>query len=184
MDGAIAVSFLVAGVRTVRHGDVAAWIVGGVQVAVALAFVWRTAERRAGGWAEVAAALPSLVLAGVVFAGGVEWSGPATVLAALGAGITLGGMASLGRSFAVLPGVRELRTGGLYRFVRHPIYLGEAIILAAAASCVGPWAVVLAALAVVLLAWRIQAEERLLGSEPGWSAFAARVRFRLVPGVW
>jgi len=29
---------------------------------------------------------------------------------------------SLGRSFAILPSTRKIQTGGMYRFVRHPIY--------------------------------------------------------------
>lgn len=29
---------------------------------------------------------------------------------------------SLGRSFAILPSNRKIRTGGMYRFVRHPLY--------------------------------------------------------------
>ena len=35
------------------------------------------------------------------------------------------GLASLGRSFGIMPRARGLVQSGLYRWVRHPIYLGE-----------------------------------------------------------
>ena len=41
-----------------------------------------------------------------------------------------------------------------------------------------------AALAAALLAARIVAEERLLAELPEYRGYAARVRFRLLPGVW
>ena len=34
------------------------------------------------------------------------------------------------------------------------------------------------------LVYRIRAEERVLAGDPGWAAYAARVRYRLLPGIW
>jgi protein-S-isoprenylcysteine O-methyltransferase Ste14 len=34
------------------------------------------------------------------------------------------------------------------------------------------------------LFYRIYAEERVLANDPGWPSYAAKVRHRLVPGVW
>ena len=34
------------------------------------------------------------------------------------------------------------------------------------------------------LLYRIRAEERMLSRDPGWPAYAARVRYRLLPGLW
>ena len=45
-------------------------------------------------------------------------------------------------------------------------------------------ALLLGAAAVALVVLRIKVEERLLGADPSYVAYAARVRFRLVPGVW
>lgn len=175
-----------AGARTAGHGGAAAWAVAVVQWAVALAFVLRERERRAAGWRTVLAAVPSLAGAGAIFAAGREepWSMPATALVLAGGGLTLGGLVSLGRSFAILPGVRHLRTGGLYRVVRHPVYLGELAMLAGASSRLGPRgaALFVAVLAAVIV--RIRAEEALWAAEAEWSSWAARVRWRLVPGVW
>lgn len=179
-------TLVAAGVRTAGHGGLAAWAVAGVQWAVALAFALRERERRAADWRTVLAAVPSLAGAGAVFAAGRDapWPPPATALLLVGGGLTLGGLASLGRSFAILPGVRRLRTGGLYRFVRHPVYLGELAMLAGAAMRLGPAGAVLfvAVLAAVIV--RIRAEEALWGAEADWSGWAARVRWRLMPGVW
>ncbi len=45
------------------------------------------------------------------------------VVTAIGSLITIISIQCLGRSFAVLPSLRDIRTSGVYRFVRHPIYL-------------------------------------------------------------
>ncbi|MGH7808818.1 MAG: hypothetical protein ACREP5_00930, partial [Candidatus Binatia bacterium] len=45
------------------------------------------------------------------------------IVAATGAFFTMVSVQCLGRSFAVLPSLRDIRTSGMYRLVRHPIYL-------------------------------------------------------------
>jgi protein-S-isoprenylcysteine O-methyltransferase Ste14 len=34
------------------------------------------------------------------------------------------------------------------------------------------------------LVYRIVAEERILSRDAGWSRFATRVRYRVLPGIW
>jgi protein-S-isoprenylcysteine O-methyltransferase Ste14 len=47
------------------------------------------------------------------------------------------------------------------------------------------WAFVPALLAVVGLVIRTALEDRMLHAQlPGYAEYAARVRFRLIPGVW
>ena len=186
INAAIAATFAFAGVRTALHGGPAAWILGAFQLAVALAFLLREPERHAAPWPALAGALPSLAASGLVLAvgGPTPWSPVATTLLALGAAIATLGLFSLGRSFAVLPGVRTLRTAGLYRWVRHPVYLGETLILVGAATRLGLWGVGCVFGVLPLLAWRILLEERLLSAELGWADWVARVRWRLLPGVW
>jgi protein-S-isoprenylcysteine O-methyltransferase Ste14 len=36
----------------------------------------------------------------------------------------------------------------------------------------------------VALVYRIYAEERILANDPGWAAYAARVKSRLIPWLW
>ena len=45
------------------------------------------------------------------------------VVTAIGSITTIISIPCLGRSFAVLPSLRDIRTSGVYRFVRHPIYV-------------------------------------------------------------
>ncbi len=75
---------------------------------------------------------------------------------------------------------------GPYTYVRHPGYLGFAgwllstPLLLGSASAFAP-----ALLAVVGLVVRAALEDRMLHAElAGYADYAARVRFRLIPGVW
>lgn len=92
---------------------------------------------------------------------------------------------SLGRAYGVAPANRGLATRGLYRLVRHPIYLayviGQAGFLLLNPT---PWNLGVLAIAWGLQVLRIQAEERLLARDPAHADFRAKVRFRLVPGLW
>jgi protein-S-isoprenylcysteine O-methyltransferase Ste14 len=93
---------------------------------------------------------------------------------------------TLGGSFSIHPEARELVTSGPYRVVRHPIYLAEVLIIVGLAV-VNPRAVtILGAVSVIgLQVVRIFAEEGLHRSvEPAYRSYAARTRFRLLPGVW
>ncbi len=177
----------IGALRAFAGGGALGALAGGLQLLVAIAFVMRSPERRAAGLGDLAAALPSLLVAGVVMAAAARSeraTGWATGWAVVGGIVAVGGIASLGRSFAVLPGVRTLRTGGLYMWVRHPIYLGEGLIFLAAATQLGWIGATATAVLAPALAWRIRVEERLLAAEPGWREWAERVRWRLVPGVW
>ena len=75
---------------------------------------------------------------------------------------------------------------GPYRFVRHPGYAGGVVAHLALPVALGSlWGLVPAILGCVLLALRILGEERALRSGlAGYAEYAARVRWRLLPGVW
>ncbi|BDG04983.1 methyltransferase family protein [Anaeromyxobacter oryzae] len=85
----------------------------------------------------------------------------------------------------VSAGQRVVSTGP-YRHVRHPMYAGALLLLAATPPALGSLVALpfVVALAGVIVA-RLVDEERLLASElPGYRAYCGEVRYRLVPRVW
>lgn len=75
---------------------------------------------------------------------------------------------------------------GPYRAVRHPGYVGWIVTALAGPLLLGSaWALVPAAVGSVLMVARTALEDRTLRRElDGYEAYAARVRYRLLPGVW
>ena len=118
---------------------------------------------------------------------GLRWIGIA--LFALGGWLRLWPVATLGDRFsglvAIQPGHR-LVTSGVYRFIRHPSYLGLMV------SSLG-WSlvfrsgigVIITALTLPPLLARIDSEEKLLRSHFGADHDAYRARtWRMIPGLW
>ena len=77
-------------------------------------------------------------------------------------------------------------TSGPYQFVRHPGYAGGVIGYLATPIALGTlWVYLPALLTVIALVIRTALEDRTLQNElMGYREYAARVRYRLMPGVW
>jgi protein-S-isoprenylcysteine O-methyltransferase Ste14 len=75
---------------------------------------------------------------------------------------------------------------GLYAYVRHPMYSGALLLLAAMPLALGSWwSVLLLVPFFPVLVWRILDEEIFLCENlPGYTEYMQRVRYRLVPRVW
>ena len=75
---------------------------------------------------------------------------------------------------------------GPYRFVRHPMYAGGVVFALGLPLALGSlWGLVGLVALTLSIAWRLQSEEAFLAeSLPGYDAYRARTRYRLVPGVW
>ena len=82
-------------------------------------------------------------------------------------------------------GHRVVSTGP-YAWVRHPMYSGSVLFFVGAPMLLGSWwGVAMSPLFIVLFAIRARIEERaLLAGLPGYADYTARVRYRLVPGLW
>ena len=104
-----------------------------------------------------------------------------------GLGLVVGclSLAALGRSLGLVPAHRGLVTSGAYSFLRHPLYASYALAgLGYLLQSPRPWNV-----AVLIAVWtcqvaRIVSEEKLLGTDADYRAYAVRTRRRLIPGVW
>ena len=108
----------------------------------------------------------------------------ATAIAAFGLAIVVGGKMSLRTSFGLLPANRGVMVGGLYRFVRHPIYMGYILshvpFLAAHPS---PWNLMVLLVGDTALVVRAHYEERTLSRDPQYVRYCESVKWRLVPGI-
>lgn len=107
------------------------------------------------------------------------------LLQVLGLGWAIAGALSLGRSIGVVAGNRGLKTAGLYRIVRHPMYAGYLLsYLGYLAAYPTPRNAAILAAGAAALIGRALVEERFLAGEPAYRAYTQRVRWRLVPYVW
>jgi protein-S-isoprenylcysteine O-methyltransferase Ste14 len=95
------------------------------------------------------------------------------------------------RFFSSIPRIQSERghsviTSGPYCFVRHPGYTAALLAAVTSGIALGSWiSTFIAPIALVLLLWRTIVEDRMLQSDlPGYADYAARIRYRLVPGIW
>ena len=81
---------------------------------------------------------------------------------------------------------QTVASGGPYRYVRHPGYLGTILLHLGVPFLLNSlWALIPGVLGVVVLVVRTALEDRTLQAElSGYPEYAARVRYRLLLGVW
>ena len=111
-----------------------------------------------------------------------------TAATVLGLAVMLIGATGLGRGLTATPlpnAHAQLRTGGLYRYARHPIYSGLMLLMAAVTVAAGSVLRLLTLAALVLLLnvkarWE---ETRLAQRFEGYADYAARTP-RFVPLRW
>ena len=91
----------------------------------------------------------------------------------------------LNRSFGLIAANRGVKSGGPYRVVRHPMYLGYIV------NQLGFLSLNLSAanLLIYLVAWscqlvRVAEEEAVLRQDEAYRQFTQRVRSRLIPGLY
>ena len=97
----------------------------------------------------------------------------------------LGAKLSLWRRFGVVPADRGVCAHGLYRLVRHPMYLGYMTthvgFLLAQPSF---WNAAVYGSGWILLALRIRLEEELLSANADYRRYMQQTRWRLLPGLY
>lgn len=103
----------------------------------------------------------------------------------LGSVMQIAGVLSLNRSLALVPALRELKTAGMYRIVRHPIYFSYLInFLFYVTANFSPRNLLIAIAGLGLLLARVYFEERHLAQTPEYRAYQSRVKWRLIPFVF
>ena len=107
------------------------------------------------------------------------------LLSAVGLSVVIAGKLSLGRSFGLMPANRGVVSSGLYRLVRHPIYMGY-LITHAGFVAANPtlWNLVMLVGADIALMWRAVCEEQTLSRDAAYREYQQTVRWRVVPGVF
>jgi protein-S-isoprenylcysteine O-methyltransferase Ste14 len=85
----------------------------------------------------------------------------------------------------VVQGQKVISTGP-YAVVRHPMYASALLYLIGTPPALGSyWGLLALVFLLPFLVWRLVDEEQVLARElPGYTAYQARVRYRLVPGIW
>lgn len=108
----------------------------------------------------------------------------ATSMQLLGMSLQVAGMLSLNRSIGFVAANRGVRTSGMYRFVRHPLYFSYCVsFMGFLLNHFTAHNLIVYLTMVSMLFLRILAEERLLGRSPEYQAYQKQVRYRLIPGL-
>jgi protein-S-isoprenylcysteine O-methyltransferase Ste14 len=81
---------------------------------------------------------------------------------------------------------QSVASTGVYKFVRHPMYVGNVIMMVGIPLALGSyWGLLFVIPGVLVLVSRILDEEKMLTQElGGYREYTQRVRYRLVPYVW
>lgn len=80
----------------------------------------------------------------------------------------------------------RVASGGPYRFVRHPMYVGAIVAAFGVPLFLGSyWALIPGAVMALIFIYRTAREDQTLQDElKGYKEYAQKVRFRLLPGIW
>jgi protein-S-isoprenylcysteine O-methyltransferase Ste14 len=107
------------------------------------------------------------------------------ILQTVAFGLQIGAVLSLNRSFGLLPAHRGVKSDGLYRWVRHPLYTTYLLAHVGYLASNISWAnVLVVVIGTAFQVVRILQEEQLLLQYPDYARYSATTRWRLVPAIW
>lgn len=104
---------------------------------------------------------------------------------AIGTLLQIFGMISLNRSFAVVAAKREIKTKGMYRFVRHPLYASYLLTYSGYILTNTDFENLMIYLfAMGCMVLRIFREENHLSVDNAYADYMQRVRYRIIPFIF
>lgn len=107
------------------------------------------------------------------------------ILLVFGFAMQILSLASLNRSFGLLPALRGVKSSGMYRWVRHPLYAAYVIMyLGYLVNNQSLYNVAVTVFGIAFLIMRIHYEEDLLIQQADYRHYVNRTRWRLIPTVW
>ncbi len=102
-----------------------------------------------------------------------------------GAILNILALLSLNRSLAIVPAERSIKTSGLYRLIRHPMYLSYLILYSGyLLASTSAWNAAIFLLTITLLFMRTVFEERFLGAVGEYQDYRSNVKYRLIPLIY
>jgi len=162
-------------------------------VFMASAYLQRTSPKRSShSWRDNAAAMGSTFLtAPLLVICSTSVSSPfylvltGGVIAILGMAFAVYSLVSLGGNFSIIPQAREVVTKGPYKYMRHPLYLGEIVAISGFVMAhVTAATITILAMLILLQIYRASREEKILASMfPNYDDYVSRT-FSFVPGIW
>ncbi len=106
-------------------------------------------------------------------------------LSAAGLAVVIAGKVTLGRSFGLMPANRGIVSSGIYRLVRHPIYMGYLVThVAFLAANPSVWNITALVAADAALLARAVCEEATLARDARYRTYQQQVRWRVCPGLF
>jgi protein-S-isoprenylcysteine O-methyltransferase Ste14 len=92
---------------------------------------------------------------------------------------------SLGRSFGIVPAVRKVRTGGLYRIVRHPMFVSDMLFkIPLVLKYLTLYNLIVLAISVALYILRASYEEEILIKKDEYRQYVHKVKYRFIPYLY
>lgn len=109
----------------------------------------------------------------------------AKLMLVAGATIQIAGLISLNRSFGLVAAKREIKTAGMYRIVRHPLYASYLLSFTGyVLANTSMTNLTVYVVTILLLFFRLLQEERHLALDVQYRAYMSQVRYRVIPFVF
>ena len=111
--------------------------------------------------------------------------GALSLLFLVGFVIVIISVLSICRIFAVTPVRSQIKTQHIYRMVRHPMYLGEILMITACfLTSITIVSSIVMALFIVFAVLRIREEEKLLLKSDSYKQYCITTPWRIIPHLW